>query len=183
MKNEEKNEYIKERNKLIKKEKFANDVREGAVLTGGLFAGMATIGLFMGGAAEIGANLVMNEKMAEIHSNADFQLWVRDMSDILLNDLMSGKISFEEYKTSVESLLSEDGIIAYSQISQDENLLNFAKSYNQSKDLSKQTFKKGLPIFASMAGAGGAVAYIADKSKKKAEEDVVRLDNSVNEKN
>lgn len=168
-KNREKS-YVTKESKQIKKVQRSNDLFEALTLFGGITCAFAIVAALMGGAAELTANLTMNEKAQEVYASEAFQSATKEKLDKLSDELVAGKISIEEYNAACDALYSPESIINFSKTAGDKDLTGFVESYNESKDLAEKTFTKGLPIFAgttAIAAVGAGMAHSTAKKRKK----------------
>lgn len=158
----------KEQRRLGRKVRILDDIFEGSIMFGGILSGFALIALLMGGAAEITADLSMNEKAQAIYETAEYQSIANEGLDRLDNKLANGEISKEQYDEGIDALYSIPEVIKFAENADDEELNSFIDSYNESKQLSKDVLGKGLPIFGTMSVVSFAGAAVAGNAAKKA---------------
>lgn len=158
----------KEQKRLRKKVRVLNDLFEGSALFGGLLGGFAAIALLMGGAAEITANLTMNEKAQAIYETAEYQAVANEGLSQLDKKLASGEINQEQYAEGVDALYSIPEVIRFAENANDKELNSFIEGYNESKELSTGVFQRGLPVLGTMSALSLAGAAVVGKSAKKA---------------
>lgn len=153
---------------IIKIVKALDDIFEGSTLFGSMFAAMMIIAVLMGGAAEITANVTMNEKAKIILASDEFKAVAGEGLMQLNNKLAEGKIDKKEYDEGVEALQSIPAVIDYMQNADDAEFSSFLDSYNGTKKMSEEIFTNGLPKFAGITGASFAVAAASKVGSKKA---------------
>ena len=161
----------KEQRKLKKKIRILNDIFEGTALFGGIVGGFAAVALLMGGAAELTANITMEQKAQEVYASSEYQAVANEGLSQLDKKLVAGEISYDEYKEGVDALYSIPEVIKYAETASDEELASFMEGYNESKELSEGVFTRGLPVFGTMAAVSLAGAAVASKSSKKAKKE------------
>ena len=157
-----------EQEKLKKKMRVLNDIFEGTALFGGIVTGFLVIALMMGGAAEITANLTMNERAKQVYSSAEFEAVASEGIALLDKKLAANQISEKEYKEGVDAIYSIPEVIKFAESANDEELSEFIDSYKESKELSEGVFTRGVPVFGSLAGISLAGAAVANNASKKA---------------
>lgn len=157
----------KEQRRLKKKMRILNDIFEGSALFGGILGAFAVVALLMGGAAEVTANITMNEKAEAIYASAEYQAVANEGLGQLDKKLADGEINQQQYAEGVDALYSIPEIIKFAENANDKELNDFIDSYNESKELSEGVFQRGLPILGTMSAISLAGAAVAGKSAKK----------------
>ena len=156
-----------------KKSTFAEGLTEAGLIFGGITLGMALTASLMGGTAEVVSNLSMNHTAQTIFASEDYQLAIRDEQYKLVDELVAGNITVEEYSEGMKNLKSIERVIEYSKTASNEELASMVKSYQESQEMADTLFKKGIPTFAAGTAIGAGVAGIgALASKKKKEKEL-----------
>lgn len=158
----------KEQKKLMRKARILNDIYEGCMMFGGLAGGFALSALLMGGAAELTANLSIDEKAQAIYEMEEYKTFANEGFEYLQTKYSNGEIGEVEFNEGVEALYSIPEVIRFAENSSDKELNQFVESYKESKDFSEAAIKKGFPALGGMAAVGLAGAAVVGKTSKKA---------------
>ena len=153
--------------KLQKKFNMAQNAFDAGVLVSGITVTATVVSLLMGGSAAIVSDLTMNHTAQGVYEQDAYHASIRERERQLTDDLINGKIGYEDFKAAHAKLYSVEEIINYSKTANDEKLTNVVKGYQETKDMQYTMFNKALPTFGTPTLAGAAVAFVAAKKMKK----------------
>ncbi len=154
---------------MEKKANNARDAELSSLLFTGLTAGCVVITTVMGAAAGLVSEGVMDYTAKGVYERDDFQAYAREKEKVLTEQLTKGEISYSEFKKQYEAIYSTGEVIRFSETAEDEKLTSVVEDYNESQDMMKTLFFKGVPTFGGMALTGVAGYAVADAIRKKYE--------------
>lgn len=114
----------------------------------------------------------------KVLATENFENFITEEKNRLINDYAEGKITFDELKAKAEGLYTYENAFQCAKASEDEDLQKLATDYERYKGLQERALTEGAPLmggitFASIATCGASalsLKKIEDKEKHEEEE-------------
>lgn len=117
----------------------------------------------------------MDSIINEVSETFEYNAFIREKKDNLYDKLVTGKISYEEFKTQYESLYSKEAILDYCVKSKEVGLFHVVDEYEDAKSNVDILTNVVTPIAAGCAAATGANVLLMNAIEKKYRGDIAKL--------